>query len=296
MRSNEAFRELFAATRRYGWRSWVTGVTIAATVAAFLSAAGVTMKLWFYIALAAAGSGVSFAVFALGHPRYRFKVLTLGIKVLRDGEESGPAGSLHLVGDGPHPALAPVALGRAIDSAYEAGFRRLLVDADPWIAVIPSSPRDVSKPHELVYRMFAKGQVRTQIRFQAGEFGIPVDTYTFERELSEGTHDAAHMLAAKAQISLPPLYGAIYPEPLDRSVAEPLIWPEHWVDPPLLATRNVVLVGGGDTNFWHGAVFEAVWRKFAEPPSTIPLAMHFRHPTASGGPRHPRARSGRPAG
>jgi len=43
MRNNDAFRELLAAARRYGWRSWVTGVTISATVAAFLSAAGVTM-------------------------------------------------------------------------------------------------------------------------------------------------------------------------------------------------------------------------------------------------------------
>ncbi|HKA09028.1 MAG TPA: hypothetical protein VKI99_00995 [Candidatus Dormibacteraeota bacterium] len=283
MWNNTAFRELFAAARRYGWRSWVTGVTIAATVAAFLSAAGVTMKLWFYVALAVGGSAVSFAVSALGHPRYRFKLLTLGMKVVREGDKTGPAGGLHLVGGGPRPALAPVALGRAIDFAYEAGFRRLLADADPWIAVIPSSPRDVSKPHELVYRMFAKGQVRTQIRFQPGEFGIPVETYAFERELSEGTHDADHMLAVKDLIYLPHLYRAIYPEPPDMDVAEPFIWPEHCVDPPLLAARNIVLVGGGDTNFWHGAVFEAVWRKFAEPPSTIPLAMHFRHATAGGG-------------
>ena len=283
MRNNEAFRELFALARRYGLRSWLSGVTIAATVAAFLSASGVPEPLWFYLTLAAAGTGVTFVVFALGHPRYRFKVLALGMKVQRHGDDTGPGGGLYLVGDGPRPALAPVALGRAIDSAYEAGFRGLLDDDAPWIAVIPSSPRDVSKPHELLYRMFAKGQVRTQIRFHPGEFGIPVEAYAFERDLPEGTHDVDHMLAVKDLLYLPHLYTALHPEALEMDVGEPFIWPEHCADPLLLARRNIVVVGGGDTNFWHAAVFEAVWRKFAEPPSTIPLAMHFRHPITGGG-------------
>lgn len=283
MRNSEAFRELFALARRYGRASWLSGVTIAATVAAFLSASGVPEPLWFYLALAAAGTGVSFVVFALGHPRYRFKVLALGMKVRRVGDDTGPGAGLHLVGDGRHPALAPVALGRAIDAAYEAGFRRLLDDDAPWIAVIPSNPRDVWKPHELVYRMFAKGQVRTEIRVHPGEFGIPVEAYAFERELPEGAHDVDHVLAIKDIIYLPHLYRALYPEPLNVDVAEPFIWPEHCVDPWLLARRNIVVVGGGDTNFWHAAIFEAVWRKFAEPPSTIPLAMHLRHPTTGGG-------------
>src|SRR5262249_34534792 len=78
MRNSEAFRELLALARRYGRASWLSGVTIAATVAAFLSASGVHETLWFYLTLAAAGTGVGFVVLALGHPRYRFKVLALG--------------------------------------------------------------------------------------------------------------------------------------------------------------------------------------------------------------------------
>ena len=283
MRNGEGFREVFGLARRYWLRSWVAGITIAATVAAFLSAAAIREPLGFYLALATAASCVSFAAFALGHPRYRFKLFALGMSLRRDGGDTGPSAGLYLIGDGPHPALAPVAVGRAIDFAYEAGFRRLLADEDPWIAVIPSNPRDVSKPHELVYRMFSSGQVRTQTRFHPGDFDIPLQPFLFERELSEGTHDSDHMLAVKDIIYLPHLYRALYPGPLNADLVEPFIWPEHCVDPQLLGRRNVVVVGGGDTNFWHAALFEAVWHRFAEPPSTIPLAMDFRQPAAGGG-------------
>jgi hypothetical protein len=55
-----------------------------------------------------------------------------------------------------------------------------------------------------------------------------------------------------------------------------MMWPEHCVDPALLAERDLVIVGGPDTNFWHGALFEAVAREFGRPPSSVPLAMDLR--------------------
>lgn len=283
MRNSVAFRELLALLRRHGLRSWATGITIAATFAAFLSAAGMVKPLAFYVAVAAGGYCLSFVAYSLSHPRYRFMVLALGMKVRTGGTGSELAAYPRLVGHGAHAQLAQVALGRAIDKTYEEGFRRLLADEAAWIAVVPSSPRDVSKPHELVYRMFTSGQVRTHTHVDAGEFSLPLDSYDFERELSEGTHDSDHMLAVKDLIYLPQLYRALYPRAPETDSIYPFMMPEHCVDPRLLSNRNVVVVGGGDTNFWHAALFEPVWHKFAEPRSTIPLAMDFRQSTASGG-------------
>src|SRR5262249_22407498 len=56
----------------------------------------------------------------------------------------------------------------------------------------------------------------------------------------------------------------------------PLMWPEHCVDPMQLAGRDVVVVGGPDTNFWHGALFEPVAEQFSSPRSSVPLALDLR--------------------
>ena len=37
-----------------------------------------------------------------------------------------------------------------------------------------------------------------------------------------------------------------------------------------------MVVGGPDTNFWHGALFEAVVREFSTPRSSVPLALDMR--------------------
>jgi hypothetical protein len=55
-----------------------------------------------------------------------------------------------------------------------------------------------------------------------------------------------------------------------------MMLPEHCVDPVQLAGRDVVVVGGPDTNFWHGALYEPVARAFATPPSSVPLAAGLR--------------------
>lgn len=56
------------------------------------------------------------------------------------------------------------------------------------------------------------------------------------------------------------------------------MWPEHCVDPLLLAEHDLVVVGGPDTNFWHGALFEPAALEFAVPPSSVPLALDMREP------------------
>src|SRR5439155_18077822 len=55
--------------------------------------------------------------------------------------------------------------------------------------------------------------------------------------------------------------------------AEPFLWSEQCVDLEFLAAHDVVVVGGGDSNFWHAALFEPVLQSFAKPRSTIPLAL-----------------------
>jgi hypothetical protein len=105
-------------------------------------------------------------------------------------------------------------------------------------------------------------------------FGIPLAPYVFERELPEGVQDVDHTLAVKDLVFVPELAAALRGD--DLMADAPLMWPEHCVDPGLLAERDVVVVGGPDTNFWHGALFEAASREFAEPRSSVPLAMDMR--------------------
>jgi hypothetical protein len=62
----------------------------------------------------------------------------------------------------------------------------------------------------------------------------------------------------------------------DETADAPVLWPEHCVDPALLAEHDVVVVGGPDTNFWHGGLFEPVARDFANPRSSVPLALDMR--------------------
>ena len=74
----------------------------------------------------------------------------------------------------------------------------------------------------------------------------------FARELPEGVQDIDHTLAVKDLVYLPELAAALGATETRRSM-----WPEHCVDPMLLAERDVVVVGGPDTNFWHGGAVRA---------------------------------------
>jgi hypothetical protein len=89
--------------------------------------------------------------------------------------------------------------------------------------------------------------------------------------------DADHRLAIKDLVYLPHLASSLSVGGLSlETPARPSIWPEHCVDLPLVIDRNVIVVGGADTNFWHAAFFEPTYQRFAEPRSTIPLALELR--------------------
>src|SRR5262249_28366875 len=108
--------------------------------------------------------------------------------------------------------------------------------------------------------------------------GIAVESYRFERHLTEGGgHDTDHMLAVKDIVFLPHLAVALRSAGSGNGrPADPFIWPEHCVDMQFLAAHDLVLVGGGDSNFWHGAIFEPILRSFTNPESTVPLACDMR--------------------
>jgi hypothetical protein len=140
--------------------------------------------------------------------------------------------------------------------------------------VIPSNRRDVGREHELLLPIFADRRRRSHVEVDLRPFGIPLEPYVFERELPEGVQDVDHTLAVKDLMFVPELAAALRGDgPIDDV---PMMWPEHCVDPGLLAERDVVVVGGPDTNFWHGALFEAAYREFAAPRSSVPLALDMR--------------------
>ena len=106
--------------------------------------------------------------------------------------------------------------------------------------------------------------------------GIPVRPYVFDRELPEGVQDVDHTLAVKDLVFLPELAAALTGG--DETAEAPVMWPEHCVDPVQLAEHDLVIVGGPDTNFWHGGLFEPVAQEFARPHSSVPLALDMREP------------------
>src|SRR5205085_2732866 len=135
-----------------------------------------------------------------------------------------------------------------------------------------------SKPNALPAGMFGRGSTRTECVVDPGVFGIPLERYSFERHMTEGVggrQDVDHMLAVKDIVYLPELAAALRPgtATLER---EPFTWPEHCVDMAFLAEHDVVVVGGGDSNFWHAALFEPVRQAFLKPLSTVPLALDLR--------------------
>jgi hypothetical protein len=104
--------------------------------------------------------------------------------------------------------------------------------------------------------------------------GIPLPVLSFERELPEGAQDPDHTLAIRDLVYVPELVLAL--QGAGACIGTPVTWPEHCVDPLMIASRDVIVIGGPDTNFWHAALFEAVAREFDVPGSSIPLAVSLR--------------------
>src|SRR5256714_4811376 len=193
---------LIAPVRRFGIRSFVVATSAVGLLAGLLSASGETRPLWQYLVIAAAAYAVALVAFTLSSPRYRFWLFSL---VYRRPVERTPEGRpyhRHVHGERDDAPVLQVAAGRRIDRVYEGGLRMLLAAERP-VAVIASSPRDVSNPVGRQTGMFARGGSRTECVVDPCVFGIPLERYGFERHMTEGRQDTDHMLAVKDLVDLP---------------------------------------------------------------------------------------------
>jgi hypothetical protein len=257
--------------RAHYYRAFLGGVSFSAIVAGFMDATGVSWSLIVYVVLAAIMMMILLGGRALANPRYRYLLLVPGR--LKAPPRAGQPARLAMVAAGSTAPVRQIEAARCPDPVYGGGFRAICGPSDP-LVIVASNRRDVSKPHELLFPMFADGHRRSRIKIDALTAGIPIEAYKFEREWSEGVQDSEHTLAIKDLAYLAELGDAL------RSVGAgsqvPLIWPEHCVDPRLLSRRDVIVVGGADTNFWHAGLFEPVVREFEQPASSVPLALDLR--------------------
>jgi hypothetical protein len=257
--------------RLNGLRALLAGISTSAVIAGFLDATSHTWPLLDFLGLTAGIAAVVLLAIGLRAPRLSRLLLVPGA----DRARADPARPrrLELLAVGDRAPVRQIGAAGQDDPVYRAGLRVMLPPSRP-IIVIPSNRRDVGREHELLLPIFADRQRRSHVEVDLRPFGIPLAPYVFERELPEGVQDVDHTLAVKDLVFVPELAAALRGP--DALADAPMMWPEHCVDPGLLAERDVVIVGGPDTNFWHGALFEAAAREFAEPRSSIPLAMDMR--------------------
>ena len=248
-------------------RALLVATSAAGVVAGFLSAAGVVWPLLVYVSMVAGLTLLTLIIAAVDSTRIKYAVLAPGSG--RRSRSPSQSSRLELVALRPRAPVRQIVATRCDDPVYGSGFRTLL-DGDPAV-IVPSNPRDVGKPHELLFPLFAGGGVRSHVDVDVRPFGIPIAPYSFERELPDGVQDVDHSLAAKDIVFLPELVAAFRRG--TTSPGLPVMWLEHCVDPEFLAQRDVVVVGGPDTNFWHAALFEPVARQFERPESSVPLAL-----------------------
>lgn len=273
---------LVAPVRVYGMRAFVGALSILGIIATFLSASGIILRPWQYIAIMAGAFIGVLTTLILSSPRYKFLLFSLIYRRPLKRDPIDRPYHLHLRGAGKGAPVLQVAAGRRVDRVYEAGMRSLLDARNP-IAIIASPPRDVSRKDALPAGMWSRGGTRSEAVVDPSVFGIPLEKYSFERHMTEGGgQDTDHMLAVKDIVFLPHLAVALRAAGgEDGRPADPFIWPEHCVDIQFLAAHDLVVVGGGDSNFWHAAVFEPVLRSFTNPQSTVPLACDLRDPSGT---------------
>lgn len=261
---------ILLAVRTEGTRAFPPAVTATGVVAGLLSASAISRPLWFYIGLLLAFYTLVVLWLASNRPRYRYFVAGLALRRRLVHDASGHPHIDLLIGTRPSAPVSPVLASSCPDAAYYTGLRAL-VGLEAPIIITASSPRDVEAPDEGVPRIYRDAPDDTPIVVDVAD-GFP-RRVEFLRALPGASRDLDHSLAVKDVVGLPSLAVALG---AGRPVARhrPLVWPEHCVDPSLLSASDVIAVGGGDTNFWHAALFEMVWEDFAT--SSIPLALTLR--------------------
>jgi hypothetical protein len=259
-------------TRRNLSSAAVSGVSVAGILAGFLSATGIVWPLLAYLAVIAVVGAVSLVILSL--PGGPAGYVMLGLRREQGSLVRGRPRQLELLPSAARRGGANFVLAnRCDDPVYGAGLRALLGDSQP-IIIVPSNPRDVGKPHELLYPLYVNGRSRSQVRLDLRPAGLPLPVLSFERELPEGAQDPDHTLAIRDLVYVPELVLAL--QEAGACLGTPVTWPEHCVDPLMIASRDVIVIGGPDTNFWHAALFEAVAREFDVPGSSVPLAVSLR--------------------
>ncbi|HEU4348933.1 MAG TPA: hypothetical protein VFR35_14240 [Actinoplanes sp.] len=250
-------------------RAILGGISVSGITAGFMDATDQHWDLIWYVVLAAVVAAGILA--GLGAAGRRVRLLLLVPGTARARVAPGRPRQLELMPTGRGAPVRQIAAARCDDPVYGAGLRVLLEPSRP-LLVIPSNHRDVAFEHELLLPLFADRERRSRVEVDLSALDIPVSAYVFARELPGGLHDSDHTLAVKDLVFLPELAAAL-------GVTEaPVMWPEHCVDPLLLADHDLVVVGGPDTNFWHGALYEPVTREFSRPHSSVPLALGMRGP------------------
>lgn len=260
--------------RVYGSRALLGGTSSSGVLAGFMDATGERFSLQVYLGFAVVMAALLLVLLGPGGRRVG-RLLLAPLGGGRTRQSPGRPRQLELAVLTPSAPVRQVQAARSDDPVYAAGLRVLLDPGRP-LVVIPSNRRDVGRDHELALPLFAGRHRRSRVDVDPGEFDIPLPPYSFERELPEGVQDTDHTLAIKDLMFVPELAAVLRADaPLD---AAPIMWPEHCVDPRQLAERDLVLVGGPDTNFWHGALYEPVARGFESPVSSVPLALGLRDP------------------
>jgi hypothetical protein len=265
------FERLRRHIRTHFKNAFLGGVSSSAIAAGFLDATGVSWSLLHYVILAASMTTIILSGQAVANPRYRYMLLAAMRRKTPKADVGLPA--LPLLAVTPSAPIRQIEAASCPDPIYRSGLRAICGTSMP-LVVVASNRRDVSKPEELLFPLFTTGLRHGPVQVDLTPAGIPLGPYIFERELPDGSQDSEHTLAIKDLVYLPELgdalrrVGAVNPPPLIR--------PEHCVDPQLLASRDLIIVGGADTNFWHAALFEPVAREFEDPRSSVPLALDLR--------------------
>ena len=278
IRQPTRFDRFVFVLRRSGVPSAVTAAAIVGFAAGIVSAAEITLGLLVYTL---GWLVLTVAILIVRDRRTRLAALR---RFLRRSRRGGVEPAPYHVEDaegGVEPASERearlLALTSTPDSFYVGTFRTLLASDHPSLIITPCNPRDVGRPELLLHEIVAAqwtGQPLTV------KLGSGTQEFQLIRQLPRA-NDTNHAFASRDVCYIADMAHELR---LTGSGHRPLVRPEHTVDLDQLATHNLVVVSGPDTNFWHAALYEAVARGFDNPPSTVPLALGLRDMTAKGVP------------
>lgn len=260
--------------RRSGAGSVIGGTSFSGILAGFLDASGTTLPLIAYVGIALTASLIISAFSAIRYPRYRFAFANLPVV-----RQALPSDLVRLQGE--EIDRLPIIAGANIDSYYYGGFSTIANEAET-LLVVAAPRRDVANLADQPEGMFGHTVGTVRGRLDPGHWGIAAPPVEFDRALADSNEDLDFAVAMRDLVYVPDLVRALQRHVPLRS---PALMPEHCVDPLLLATNNVVVIGGPDTNFWHAALFEAVREGYENPASTVPLAFDTSEPAPGPGMR-----------